>query len=997
MHEVFLHRTTAYRARPTSPAWRVILALLAAILPQISRADAVAIEADAGLPDKFITAIAKDARGLMWIATRGGLCTFDGQRFDAGIQGIPSALPVSKILYQPATDRLWAATERGLYAVRCTAGTSAGIATAASWSRGPVADIALLPDGRLCAAYRSGELAVVEAADQLRLLTRLRNTPAGQPFATRLQLAGPDEISFGLSARDEPQLLSLRTGVIHRDATAPSHVSFLRPWRGDTLLIARAGGGLEIRRGRGAAPVFPAAAPLLATLRNLTDVRAATPASCYILCKQAELYFFDAVSNRLDTLASPAFAGKMGTCLYVDAGGLVWVGTNKGLVRVSPETSQYFATDLDRSPAASVRSLAIGETGALFAGTYSGLLRRAAGAAQWTKLSNDIAYALLNRPGRHLYFVTEGGEFCRVDKGSLRIDTAFYDAAGLPPGGLQAAYSLAADGAGRIWIGTRNGLARYDEGANRLAAQPIAGWPAGRAVIHVRPSRRGTLWLCTRAGLYEYDPGRGIVWRASTDTKPALSSAAVHFADEDRAGRLWVCTDGGGLNIISADRKTVNVLKTEAGLADNSTYQLLWQADGRRAWISTFNGLSAYTPAGGTRGTGTFHNFYTGDGLATNEFNHNAFLQDSAGRMLFGSIQGIAAFYPDSIQDAARHTRLFVSSIRKWDEKQGAFITLPPADTARTILLHPRDHSLTFTLALSDYAAPANQIFQYRIQGLFDDWVSLGSSRLLRLDGLRAGTYTLEIRATDSRGTPAANRLRYRIRVAQSFFASFWFYLLLFAVASGLLAGFFALRVRHLRRVQRLREQIASDLHDEVGSLLTRITITSDQLRYSRATEDEKTGKLQKIAALSRSAASSMSDILWAIDARHDYTGNLADRMREHAEEMLTPLEVQPEFDFAVNQRMQLPSALRQQLYLIFKEAVNNLVKHSRASHVRISYHHDEGGYTLRIANDGMPEKTRTSSGGQGLKNMRMRAAKVGGQAEAGASGGEFVVKVWGR
>ncbi len=991
MRRSFLQRFAFATGFSALVRWGMLVLL--ASLPFASHADVVAIESDAGLPDKFITAIAKDARGLMWIATRGGLCTFDGQRFDAGMAGIPGSLPVSKILYHPATDRLWAATERGLYAVRCATGAGVSIHNAGAWSRGPVADMVLTHDGRLCASFRSGEIAVVEGADRMRLVCRLPASAGSQPHAIRLRATGRDTLAFGLSTRDASQMLSLRTGATLADLHAPEHISFIRQPSGDTLLISRAGAGLQICRGRNFIPLFPAATPLLARLHNPTDARFASPTSCYILCKQAELYFFDASRTRLDTLASPAFAGKLGTCLYVDEGGVVWVGTNKGLVRVSHEKSRYFSAELSSAPAASVRSLATDEAGALFAGTYSGLFRRAAGGARWTRLSDDIAYAMLNRPGRYLYFVTEGGDFQRIDKKTLRIEKDFYDASDVTPAGLQAAYSLAADATGRIWIGVRTGLAWYDAAANRLAAQPIAGWPAGRPVIHVRPSRRGTLWLCTRAGLYEYAPGRGVVWRISTDTKPALSASVVHFADEDRGGRLWVCTDGGGLNIISPDRKTATVLKTEAGLSDNSTYQMLWQADGRRAWISTFNGLSSYSPA-----TGTFHNFYTGDGLPTAEFNHNAFLQEPSGRMMFGSIGGLVSFHPDSIAGAARATWLFVSSIRKWDDGRAAFASLPPADTAQTILLHPLDHSLTFTLALSDYAAPDAQIFQYRIQGLFDDWVSLGPDRTLRLDGLRAGSYTLEIRATDSRGTPAVNRLRYRIRVEQSFWKSFWFYLLLFIAASGLLAAFFALRVRHLRRVQRLREQIASDLHDEVGSLLTRITITSDQLQYGRGgSEEERSGKLQKIAALSRSAASSMSDILWAIDARNDYTGNLADRMREHAEEMLAPLGLQPEFDFAVNQKMQLPSALRQQLYLIFKEAVNNIVKHSCASRIRIIYRHNEGGYALRISNDGVLEKERASTKGQGLRNMQMRAAKVGAKAAAGAVGGEFVVEVKGR
>ena len=417
----------------------------------------------------------------------------------------------------------------------------------------------------------------------------------------------------------------------------------------------------------------------------------------------------------------------------------------------------------------------------------------------------------------------------------------------------------------------------------------------------------------------------------------------------------------------------------------------MWQGSGR-AWISTFNGLSSYNPA-----TGTFYNYYTIDGLSTNEFNHSAFLQDSAGRIYFGSINGINVFYPDSITNANPTARLFASGITKWDSKAGAFVALPPADTASAIVLHPLDHSLSFSVGLTDYSMPESNKFMYRLPGVFNEWVRLEGQQALRLDGLAPGAYTLEIMALDGRGRPALNRLRYRIEVRQAFYKSWWLYLLLFLIASGLLWAFFSLRLQHVKRVQRLREQIASDLHDEVGSLLTRITMTSDNLRFSNNTEPEKTGKLEKIAALSRSAASSMSDILWAIDARNDYTGNLADRMREHAEEMLLPQETELRFDFSVSQRMSISSQFRQQLYLIFKEAINNIVKHSHTTEVTVSYHHNERGFLLRIVNNGYQAKEKASVKSQGLKNMAMRAGRINATAAASSSGDLFEILVRGR
>src|SRR5690606_30094628 len=134
-----------------------------------------------------------------------------------------------------------------------------------------------------------------------------------------------------------------------------------------------------------------------------------------------------------------------------------------------------------------------------------------------------------------------------------------------------------------------------------------------------------------------------------------------------------------------------------------------------------------------------------------------------------------------------------------------------------------------------------------------------------------------------------------------------------------------------------------------------------DNLRYGKNNEDQRNQKLEKIASLSRNATASMSDVLWAIDARNDFTGNLLDRMHEHAEEMLLPLQVNILFDTQyVNPKQYIQSETRRELYLIFKEAINNIAKHSHAQIVRVLYRQKEKHFPLLIENDGI---------GAGLKN----------------------------
>jgi ligand-binding sensor domain-containing protein/signal transduction histidine kinase len=965
---------------------RLFLFLLSFLLPLAAFARVSMADGGTSLPDKFITAICRDTHGLMWIGTKQGVCNYDGTRFEPLEGDLKSDASVARLIYVEKGDFIWAATSKGLYQIQCGSHKTKLISNKNEWSHSAVTALYLLSGGDVYAGYVGGEIAEAFVGGKLVLTTKIKSEGSRQPFTEHIEFELPGFLNYQLASRPEWYAFNLKNGRSKKIISAERSFAFKKSF-GDTLVREiGAEGGLQIIKGNSS--LFPKSENLFKNIYNVVDVLFTDPGSCYIICKQARLYHFDLVNGKADTVSSDLFKEKLSTCLFLDDDKILWVGTNKGLLKVTPD-KQMFTSMLMQTPPLSVRSMIEDDKGNIYAGTYSGLYRYSTVEKNWKKINTEIFYAMLNIPGRYIYLITEQLRLFRMDKQSMSIETNFYQN-NLPLDARKPfSTALVSTGDGTIWIGTSEGMMTYHIPTSTLSESEIKGLPDHARIVNITHARNGHLWLSTRNGIFEFNPQKGIVGLFNAHTNPALSVSSVNYTYEDEKGRLWICTQGGGLNMIDATRKKISVLKTEAGLSDNETYQLIWQGD-QRIWISTFNGLSSYSPQ-----TGTFSNYYVEDGLPSNEFNHNAFLKARDGSMYFGGINGIAVFNPQSIPELGASNRLIVSSISKWDNKRQSLVHLSPMDTASDIILNPLDHSLAFDLALDDYENTEAQIFQYRIKGLFDEWVTLNSQHTLRLDGLAPGHYELEIKAIDRRGAPSLNTLHYNIQVGQFFYRTAWFYLLLFVVASGLLWAFFYLRLQHVKRVQKIRERLASDLHDEVGSLLTRITMTSDNLQYGRNSETERSSKLQKIASLSRNAASSMSDILWAIDARNDYTGNLADRMREHAEEMLATVDVQPEFEFSVNQRMSIRSELRQQLYLLYKEAINNIVKHSKPTEVRIKYHHNENGFGLSIFNNGLFEKERPSNG-QGLKNIRMRAERVGARAEIDSDGDTFLVKLTG-
>lgn len=204
-------------------------------------------------------------------------------------------------------------------------------------------------------------------------------------------------------------------------------------------------------------------------------------------------------------------------------------------------------------------------------------------------------------------------------------------------------------------------------------------------------------------------------------------------------------------------------------------------------------------------------------------------------------------------------------------------------------------------------------------------------------------------------------------------------------------------RRREARRQEALRTRIAADLHDEVGSMLTQISMQSTLLREGHYAPAQQQTYLDQMADASRRAARQMSDAVWSIDARYDSAASLLDRLRDHAHEVLPPAGLEVDFGAeAAVATVAVPLATRQALYSIYKEALHNVVKHAQAQQVQVRLGLPGGQLELVIRDDGRGTTAASRPGGQGLPNMRMRAQAVGGtvQVEAGGPGLGLVVRL---
>jgi signal transduction histidine kinase len=312
--------------------------------------------------------------------------------------------------------------------------------------------------------------------------------------------------------------------------------------------------------------------------------------------------------------------------------------------------------------------------------------------------------------------------------------------------------------------------------------------------------------------------------------------------------------------------------------------------------------------------------------------------------------------------------------------------------------LAARDAALVLAQA-SDQLGQGHAAYRYQaLAGAYADSIT-GEDTRRRVAALEAqaarSQQQTQVRLLRQRARLQAQTLELeRLRNRQQVAALAALVAVVLAVASYL---FWHYRRREARRQEALRTRIAADLHDEVGSMLTQISMQSTLLREGNYAPAQQQVYLDQMSEASRRAARQMSDAVWSIDSRYDSAASLLDRLRDHAHEVLSPAQV--ELDFGADEGIvttTLPLATRQALYYIYKEALHNVVKHAQAQQVQVRVRLVAGQIQLEVRDDGRGLAQANHSGGQGLRNMRMRTLAIGGAitVDAAAPGTSIIVRL---
>ncbi len=485
----------------------------------------------------------------------------------------------------------------------------------------------------------------------------------------------------------------------------------------------------------------------------------------------------------------------------------------------------------------------------------------------------------------------------------------------------------------------------------------------------------GDLWVGTTTGLIRIDrqDGSSEEFRSSPDNYYGLSSNHILCLAEDSEAKIWIGTDVG-VCVYNPSTQVFVVYDTRDGLTDNNVCGILEDEKGN-LWLSTYNGLSYFQSE-----DQSFRNFGVRDGFSHNEFNRFSFHKDDVGKFYFGGVNGLNVFHRNDLLERDVRAPILISAISYYDKEERAIVEhRHNLQHVKEVQLPAANRYFECSFAMADYTTPHLNQYQYKLEGRDIDWNKLRTQNELRFNNLPPGDYVLRIQGADRNYNLSTLHYALAIKVERFFYQKSWFVLLCISLLLLTIYIFHRIKLQQAINMERLRTKISSDLHDDVGGLLSGLAMQTELLEYSAKEKDKP--KLKRISDMSRNAMAQMRDVIWATDARKDKFEDLLVRMKENAAEILFPSGITCYFDVSnINTEKKIPVPVRQNLYLIFKEAITNVAKHSNATRTDVKISKEGSRFTMSITDNGKEHSENgqaTSLNGSGLKNMQMRAENI--------------------
>ena len=538
-----------------------------------------------------------------------------------------------------------------------------------------------------------------------------------------------------------------------------------------------------------------------------------------------------------------------------------------------------------------------------------------------------------------------------------------------------------------LWFCSSDGFAYYDIKNHRFHYIN-----KGKEFKKLYEDTNGDIWLGVDSGACRYNNKTGVTrffnWKQDKNNQSLPDKNAISFCDDPVSPQrfIWIGTRNG---LSKMDKRTGVCLNfyEKDGLPNNLIYDILPDDKGN-LWMSSNKGLCRLQAA-----DYSIRNFDVSDGLQGNEFNGGAAIKMKDGTLVFGGTNGITYFNPNKINDIAPpHTvitdyKVFGKSLNDKFDSSGA----NDVSYANDISISYDDNVLSFAFAGIDYRRKNALQYRYKLMGFDKDWNYPGTAHEATYTNLDPGDYAFVAEASNTHGVWGNESNALHVHVLPLWWQTIWFKLLSVLFMGALCYGIYRYRLQKALEVEKVRNRIARDLHDEIGSTLSAISIYSKVAHeQSKVTGVNPEPLLKKINENVLQVMDAMSDIVWSVNTKNDDFENIVIHMREHAVHLLGLKGYEVHFIVDNNlDHFNLKTEKRQSFYLIYKESLNNIAKYAQGNHVWIAISKEKTQLQLSVKDDGIGFNGNVSANRNGLLNMKNRAASVGGAIQITSKVGE--------
>lgn len=676
------------------------------------------------------------------------------------------------------------------------------------------------------------------------------------------------------------------------------------------------------------------------------------------------------ISGKSKSAMLPELLNKNIRAITQTADGSLWFGTDAGLFGIKNSNENYSVFGKPELKSLNMWSLFSGSSNRLWIGTYG------QGLKELNIKTNEIKSWKIENP-----------EFSSSSFSYVK--------------------TIQEDNYGLIWVGFwGGGLARLNPVTGKVEhwrnekSNPSSLSYNDVWVIHQDSKAR--IWIGTNGGgldLFNEETNNNFYnWNTKKENSQRLSSNNIYAICEsikdnssDDQTILWIGTANGlnkfvikndpGKNNGSELNVDITYYTVEDGLPDNAIESILEDENGN-LWIGTSSRISFFNVE-----AETFTNYTTADGLSGSSINSSAAFITSNGIMLFGCTNGLNYFDPDRIIQSTYSPPIVITDFQILNQPAGIknkSALRTSIFNSKEVMLSYNQNDFSFQFTSLDYNSPEMNQYAYFMEGFDEDWIYSGKRRFVTYTNLDPGEYVFRVKATNSDGVWSNQIAKISIVINPPFWQTWWAYSIYMIVIISALISIRSFELKRRRRKeeerlrrereaallreaelkaknieqekelekQKIRNRIAQDLHDEIGSNLSSISLMSDLIQKSEKVDPESIKKIQRIHKVAKDSSQAMRDIVWITNPTSDNLKDLITKMNEVANDMLSGINWKfdfPEEKFKIN----LSPETKRNVFLIFKEALNNIIKHSEAKNAVIKLKISDKNLLLAIKDNG--------------------------------------------